>query len=224
MTPLRITLLLAVGALAIVAGCGDDTAGPVAESFAGRPLGQVRFDDAFAAAQAVISDHFEIESANPNTGTIKCRPRVVEGTGEQILSRNHEMRQEATFHLLQSPDGTIRAKATILVQRQEQEVERTFNQGVESYSSVPNQSPAQVEAATTPQQNQKWQTIRHASDLENTILTELYKALNPPASQPTSEPIIESVTAPAVEPAPKLTKMPEDEPANAPASEPISEP
>ncbi len=51
--------------------------------------------------------------------------------------------------------------------------------GQEDYSTVPNQSPAYDEAATTADQNESWMTYDYAHDLETKILDDLYRSLHP---------------------------------------------
>ncbi len=168
--------------MAAIAGCG----GPE-EPYTARSMGNVEFDDAFATAKAVISNYFKISYADESTGLIQCEPKRSDEAG---LSPKADMRQVATFRLTRGDNGMIRATASIAVQRQTQDLQTMVNPMNEPYSSVPNQTPAQVEAATTPEQNQTWSTIRYATAVENRILSDLYQALHQPATgtSPASHP------------------------------------
>ena len=175
-------LAMLVSALIAVTGCTQPEA-----PYTARSMGTVEFDDAFATAKAVISNYFTIAYADEATGLIQCEPKRGEEAG---LSPKADMRQVATFRLMREDNGMIRATASIAVQRQTQDSQRMVNPMNEPYSSVPNQTPAQVEAATTPEQNQTWSTIRYATAAENRILSDLYQALHRPTTgtSPASQP------------------------------------
>jgi hypothetical protein len=71
------------------------------------------------------------------------------------------------------------AQATVLTQRRASDIHRRMQMGAEDYDTVPNESPADVEAATTRDQNETWVTHGHARTLERQILEALYRRLHP---------------------------------------------
>ena len=98
---------------------------------------------------------------------------------ERILGAS-PARQLATLRL-RKEDGQVVAQATVALQRQGSDIHRQINPAAGSYDSVANRTPAELEAATTPQQNEAWVTERYAHDLERKMLADLYRLLHPKA-------------------------------------------
>ena len=142
-----------------------------------RPLGQVNYPTAFAEARQVMQTHFTIAQADADTGVIRAQPKRVDTAPGQLLTTPGPTRQVATMHLKQR-EGQLVAFLDIAIQRQSADSYRVFYEERERYSDVPNQSPAMQEAATTPEQNQLWQTERNDKTLERKILQELYARLH----------------------------------------------
>ncbi len=165
--------IIFIMAAGLLAGCAAATPGR------SRELGDVVYGNAFAAARDVVSQYYSIESADPDKGIIKSRPLGVDEKGERILGGNSPARQLATL-TLRRKNGQIVAHASVAVQRQGSAMLRQMRTtSGEDYSSVPNQTPAEIEAATTPEQNESWITQRYAHDVENKILDDIYRALHP---------------------------------------------
>ena len=76
------------------------------------------------------------------------------------------------------------ATLSVAVQREGSAAYRTFRGRQENYSGMPNQTPADLEGATTPRQNDVWETYRYNRMLERTILRDLDRLLRPPAGAP----------------------------------------
>jgi hypothetical protein len=53
----------------------------------------------------------------------------------------------------------------------------------ENYDTVPHETPAQREAATTAEQNESWETRSHDADVERKILQDLWRSLHPQANR-----------------------------------------
>lgn len=167
----RYVVIVCSGAL--LAGCSMSTPG------ISRELGSVDYGSAFAAAREVFSQHYPVAEANADTGVIKARPVPVDERGERILGGKSPARQLATLSLRRK-NGLVIAHASVAVQRQGSEPLRRMRVSrEEDYSSVPHQTPAELEGATTPEQNETWTTQRYAHDRERMILDDLYRALHP---------------------------------------------
>ena len=174
----RQTCLFAVLAtMGTLVGCNQPTPGT------SRVLGNVDYNVAFAAARETMSMYFTIDSADPVTGVIVSRPRPAEGRGERLLGGS-PARQIATLNINRT-DGGLVAKASVAVERQAGSV---MGPRGDTYSSVPNQTPAEGEAATTAEQNQGWQREGYARDVERRILNDLFNALHPQPATPLTQP------------------------------------
>ena len=165
----RISMVAIVGLVFVVASC------------ASRPWGttlameKANRDDVFSAATVVMANYFSIKSADSKTGVIKSRPKPVQQGPGLLQDGGRPTRQVATISLVQD-DG--RTAATVLIEVQ-QEASGEYRQqpGAQRYSSIPNDTPAEGEAATTPEQNDAWVTIERDRKLEAKMLEELRRAL-----------------------------------------------
>ena len=165
--------MLAVAGLLLSAGCNQPTPGRT------RILGEVGYESAFAAAREVFSQYYSIDSADAEAGVIKSRPLAVSAKGERLLGGS-PARQVATLRLWRE-GGAVVAHAQVKVPRLGSAVHRQMRPVGENYDSVPNETPAELDAATTPEQNEAWQTAGYAHDVEYKMLADLYKSLHPAA-------------------------------------------
>ncbi|MFB3891312.1 MAG: hypothetical protein ACE15C_04735 [Phycisphaerae bacterium] len=176
--------IVGVAALAgAMAGC---TAEPVPGQM--KFLGPVNYGDAFTAAREVLARHYEIASADRDVGTIQCRPKLFEPSSKAVFGA-FPTREVATMTLLSDKYG-VTARLAIAVQRRAYDTMRAMGTGpTESYSSVPNQTPASEFGATSPEQNASWVTERYATDTEKRILSEMEEALRlTPATKAATQP------------------------------------
>ena len=184
-----------IAAIAIVAGSLITGCGPMATGTE-RNLGPVSYPIAYAAARDVMSQHFSIEYSDVDSGVIKCYPKNI-GAEKNRLLGSTTAREEATLRLTRS-SGDVLARLTIAMQCAEGEAAMTpWTSNKENYSGVGNETPAQMNAATTSEQNDSWRRERYDHSLERKMLDELAKALAPadtnttvvsPAKTPTSAP------------------------------------
>jgi hypothetical protein len=166
----RTCLCLAALSAAWLAGCG--TSAPTVGMT--RPMGDVQYDAAFVAAQQVLGQYdFTVDSADATRGVIVSRPRDVQ---ERQLIRNVPGREIATLTLTRG-EGRVIARLSIAVQRQATGAQRNTQMTVNSYDSVPNQTPSDAGGATTPEQNASWTTERYDTLQEEKILDDLFEAL-----------------------------------------------
>ena len=170
--PTRLAALACLATLA-AAGCAQRTPGTT------RSLGLVDHDTAFAAGRHVMSQYFRIAQVDRQAGVISSQPQPADAGAERILGAS-PARQLATLRLRRQ-DGRLVAQATVALQRQGSDIHRQISPAAGSYDSVANRTPAELEAATTPQQNETWVTERYAHDLERKILADLYRLLHPQA-------------------------------------------
>lgn len=142
-----------------------------------RSLGEVGYQPAFATAREVLAQYYSIESADPQTGVIRSRPKPVQARAERIVGKS-DARQVATMRLRRDGREVI-AHLAVAIQRQGSTIHRQMRMDADNYSSVPNQTPAEVEGATTPEQNESWRTDKYDRVMEQTILNQLYRAMHP---------------------------------------------
>jgi len=140
-------------------------------------LGDVSYDEALTVAREVMRKHFELAPGNPGDSEIVALPRPVDARARRILGGKSPTRQIATLRL-QSRSGYVVANATVRLQRQGAAGFEQFGADG-NYSTIPNETPSQKTAATTPQQNEAWETRARDRGMERTIVHELYDALHP---------------------------------------------
>ena len=157
-------------------GCKTDVASGTRLS-----LGNVSYDEAITTAREVMRKHFELVPGNPGDSEIVSLPKPVDARAQRILGGKSPARQLATLNLL-ARQGHVVANATVRLQRQGSEGYRQFGASA-NYSTVPNDTPSQGTAATTPEQNEAWETRARDRVLERTIVQELYDAMHPGKTQ-----------------------------------------
>jgi len=165
-----------IAAIAL-AGCPQATPGEK------RALGSVDYQLAFDTAQKVLSQYFSVESADRETGLIQSRPKSLDMEKNRLLGGS-AARQVAVMRLRRSGDQVV-AQVCVEVQTQGGEIHSAMPRTGENYSTVPNETPAQGEAATSAEQNDAWRTDRYAHDLERKILDDLCMALGARAAPQT---------------------------------------
>jgi len=163
--------MVSVLAAGILGGCNLPAPGTA------RDLGKVQYGLAFAAAIDVMRQHFSVASADPDTGVIQSRPKLVKARAERLLGGSPA--RHLARMTIRRKDGRIVANASVALQREGSAIHGTMGSTNESYDSVPNRTPAEEVAATTPEQNEIWRTRSHDRALERRMLDELYKALHP---------------------------------------------
>jgi hypothetical protein len=168
MNRLSCILIAAAGCLGLV-GC------EVAAPGTTRALGSVDYSQALAKARTVMSQYFSVESADPDSGMIVARPRNLGDEPARVLGAA-SARQVATMQVQKRGDQVV-ARACVAVQSLGTDVFRTLPRTGDNYSTVPDETPAQKEAATTAEQNQSWRTERYDHQTERKMLDDLAAAL-----------------------------------------------
>ena len=148
-----------------------------------RVLGPTTYDNAFSTAREVMGRYFPIAESDRKKGVIKSRPRLVEAARFRVSSPV-SARQTATLRLRR--DGRyVVAFLAVAIYRQGGRFHRMEGPGEENYRARPGRTPAELEGATTYEQNQAWQFLRHDHVLQRTILDELASQLRAPGSAQT---------------------------------------
>jgi len=140
-------------------------------------LGDVPSDDALTVAREVMSKRFDLAPIEPGEMTIVALPKTVDARAQRILGGKSPVRQVATLRL-QTQSGYVVANCLVRLQRQGSATYEQFGASG-NYSSIPNDTPSQQTAATTPEQNEAWETRGRDTALEREIIEELYRAMHP---------------------------------------------
>lgn len=165
-------LLAAVLGLALAAGCDQALPGTT------RNLGPVQYDQAFCAAREVLSQYYSIESADAGSGKIIARPQTVDAPADRVVGSSPA--RHLTQMRIRREGPCVSAFASVALQRQTTESFRERQRvGGDNYSSVPDQTPADKEAATTADQNDVWITQRYDHAAESRMLDDLFRRLHP---------------------------------------------
>ena len=184
----RVSVLAAAAMLAATVGCTQTQPGSSIS------LGKVDMGLAFTTAKDVIAQYYPIQAADPEAGTIQCQPSAAKDRQERLLGAS-PTREVASCQIYKAEDGQVMATVAVAVQQLGSSGFRAaHNQG--SYSGVPNETPAQMEAATTPEQNQTWKTLDYSAPTQRKILDDLYRRLHPDSAPPPA-PAPTTATAPA---------------------------
>lgn len=167
----RIAIL--IGLLAVVlGGCTQELAGTT------RGLGSVSYPAAFAAAKDVMVQYaFSIDSADPATGVIRSLPKGFEAGRDRILGGS-PARKIAKI-TVRERGGEVVAVANVTIERQGEAESRRLLVSQQKYNSVPDETPAQVEGATTPEQNEVWHAERQDVTTERGMVEDIYQKLHP---------------------------------------------
>lgn len=167
----HLALMLTVATAALAVGCNGQSPGTT------RMLGDVDYTAAFVSAREVLAANgFVVESANPDTGEIRTRPKFAEAGGQRLLGES-QARHVATMRLRRR-DGQLAAELAVAQQRQDAEVHRRMAGARERYDGVPSETPAEMEAPASPEQRHTWRTETYRHDIERRILEELYLSLH----------------------------------------------
>jgi hypothetical protein len=180
----RSMMFAAVVALAVVSvGCGGIEQGLAPGAGTSRAMGDVSYQQAFAAGRQVMGQYFPLDAAKTDAarGTIHSRPKTVQAGNERILGGT-PARQLAEMRITQQ-SGVVSAQVLVRQQRQGSSVSRHMGYSRErdpaQYTGNPGDvSPAQLDAATTADQNENWQDEKPRHDIEAAILNDLYQALH----------------------------------------------
>lgn len=169
--------LIILVAAGMLAGCSQEMAST------SRVLGEVSYGQAFTAGKQVMGNLFQVASADLHSGVITSRPKSVNLRSERLVTglvgmTGSAARRVATLRLQRRGTAVI-AFASVEIQRRDSAVQRHRGADMENYDSVPNKTPAELEAASTPEQNDLWRTQRRDRAMEEKILSAVYVKLTP---------------------------------------------
>jgi len=174
----------ALFALMAVSGCSG------AEPGTSRLLGKVSYGSAYATSREVLSQHFSVLPSDPSDGVLVCRATAEPGAAKSarlIGLTTSGRRRRAKLRLVREGELIV-AHMAVTIEQQENPVYRNAPQPDQEYSSVPNLTPAQEDAATTPEQNDVWQVVGRDRILERRILADIHRALSPAGGKPPAKP------------------------------------
>ncbi len=148
-----------------------------------RSMGDVSYESAFAEGQHVFGQYnFLIAGADPDTGEIRSHPKSDSARPDRLLT-NSPARKIATLSLRRD-DGQVVATLSVAIERLGSQEAMTIEASRENYSSVPDQTPAEIDAATTAEQNEVWTVDSYDHPLEQRMLDDLWQRLHPESAQP----------------------------------------
>ena len=172
-------------------------------------LNTADYNAAFAAAQGVVADHFEIAGADPTVGVIEFAPKEHTRLGGARVRRVGRL-------ALHKVGTTVVASARVEIQKYATPNIRALSQQF-SGDDRPNITPIQEEAGLTPAQQEYWNPERRDTALEAQILRQLQEVIaqlpqTPAGSEPTATEATTSspagvVTTPAPATAPATTPL-----------------
>ena len=154
-----------------LAGCASKTPGT------SRSLGDVDYDEAFAASRQVMAQYFPLAQIDEQKGLIISQPTPL---AQQRLVGGSQVRQVAQVRLHREP-STVVIQASVQVQRQSAAMFRQMRSaGADSASLM---TPAELEAATTADQNEVWTVLRQDQPLEARLLEQIFSRAHNPTTQ-----------------------------------------
>ncbi len=178
---MRNSLQLAVAAGLVALACIAGGCSPEGEGTA-MMLGPTSQARAFETARMVMAQYFTLDEVDPQAGRITTQPNLIDSARFSVSDSDPD-KQFAELTL--RPDGKyVIARLSIFVQRRGSEALGTFGARNENYRGMPGQTPAELDGATTPKQNDTWQTYRYDHILEHTILRDLDRLLRPVEDTP----------------------------------------
>lgn len=164
--------IIMLAASAMLAGCNVPTPGTP------RDMGAVDYTSAFATSREVLAQYYPIAMADPETGVIESRPQDVKASSARLLGGTSPTREVARMYVREK-NGRVVVNAAVMVQQNGAYIRSTSPRPEDNYSSVPDQTPAEGTAATTPEQNDDWQTLRFDKAAERKMLQQIYQHLHP---------------------------------------------
>jgi hypothetical protein len=170
--------------LAAVGGCQRADLlqeGLTASKASTRNVGDASYQQAYVAAREVISQYFSIDPdrSNAASGMVQSRPKDVLDAGNERLLGGSPARQIAKLQIVQE-GPLVTAYAQVMQQRQGASAQKRMGYSQERYNYSGNpgdESPADIDAATTPQQNESWFNEKRRRDVETQLLEDLSNRL-----------------------------------------------
>ena len=186
MKNISILMVVALGVgFLVVVGCqnmGQIETGLSIGNGSSRNMGDVSRHEVFAAAIKALSAHYSIDPTKTNqaNGIIICRPHnVLNPANERILGAL-PARQLARVELI-SENNQVIVQVLVVQQRQGSGPRQAMGYAQERYNydgSPGNETPGDLSAATTPQQNEAWEFEKTLPSIEGVILSDMFNTLH----------------------------------------------
>ncbi len=184
MRPASYGWILALGIT--VCGCNLRQTPPIA--YQRQRLEDVSYRTVFNAAEEALQRYFVVETRDADTGTLRARPveTKLDPSGTRIISDavggSRTGRQLAEMRVQQEgPDVDVSCR--VLIQELETEKFRLAERQRGVYDQ-PTDTPAEVEAGTTSEQNAVWVNRSRNRELERRILEAVEQLANAEKSGP----------------------------------------
>lgn len=143
-------------------------------------LGEVDYSEAYAAGLDVFADYYTVASADAATGLITAQPTRADAPPDMLLT-NVPTREVAEMRIRED-NRVVWADIRIAVERLDTESHRNI-QALDQHRDIPNQTPAELDAGLTPQQQQTWTRRGYNYEKERVILRDVYSRMHPGESQ-----------------------------------------
>ncbi len=171
--------IAAIAALLTLAGTACDAQRPNPMLFQHQRLRSVAYSEAFAAAERAVGRHFRIKQRNFTAGIISGVPSemVLNDAGTRIISGALGGSRQArrVVEVRVRPEGAyVDVHCRVLVQELETSRFRIMERERGAYDQ-PWDTPADLEASTTPEQNAVWVNRSRDRTMEREILSEVYE-------------------------------------------------
>jgi hypothetical protein len=129
-----------------------------------------------------MAQYFSVDPArtSASTGMIRSRPKDVIDAGNERLLGGSPARQIGILRIVQE-GPSVMAQIQVMQQRQgsNARVQMGYSEERHNYNMNPGtNTPASIDAATTPEQNETWTNEKRRTDIEQQILDDLYKRLH----------------------------------------------
>jgi len=149
----------ALGMTVVIGLAGCESARPTRRAYSPDRQQAISPREAFDAAEAALSEHFEIvtrdrEQGFLRTAAVETRERQPAGRLGDAIGTPRSVRKFAEVRVEPVPGG-VNIWCSVFVEENETSAHRMFAQD-RSLSDIPSDTPADREAATTEEQNTVW--------------------------------------------------------------------
>ncbi len=161
-----VAIVLAVGAV----GC--ESPAPRSGSYTPQRLRAVTPAEAFAAAEQVLSEDFQIATRDPSLGLLRTahvesRERSADQPIRGTLGSPKRVRKYSEVRIEPAGDG-VNVWCKVVVEENQSDAYRMFHQE-HALSDIPSDTPADREGGTTAAQNTVWKVKRRDRAMERQI-------------------------------------------------------
>jgi hypothetical protein len=193
----RLTLGMLAGlVLSVASGCAE---GPSGLEMQQRVIQDASAENVLQAAESILKREFGRVRVDRGGKRIETAPFEYTsdkdtGTARDFVGMRSVMRRKATFSLGETPGGVV-ARLRVDVERRDTDRQALIQPRAQRMGDTPStESPTELDAATTREQNTVWTYVRRDRALERALLDDLRERFAPrelpeaAASQPAVAP------------------------------------